>query len=372
MKRLFYIVIALCLVTISACKKGKSKVQIKIEQADKYCFGDGVEMDKELARAMYDSLSILEPEVELALGRFYMTDEYGSIGSKIMGNVKFKSAAEDGNTDAMWEYAIYTMSSLKDKEYECVNFLHKAVDENNYIAMYWLARVYEIGFSVEKNEKKAKELYKKSFEGLANIDDKEKTRWENYYLSMLYLNGFGTSKSEKEGKKYLKRSSDAGLPEAQFTLALYYLDEGNAAKLKEAFELFKKAAKQGHLESQIVLEQEYLEGDRLEHSVEKSMFWQMKAAAQGDKTSAELLCVYSSLRFDIAKKYETEIFEVIQINAFRGSAKCQKRLGDFYMHGFGVEQSYEDAYSYYKQAAENGNEDAIEILEKIEVAGNNK
>ena len=51
--------------------------------------------------------------------------------------------------------------------------------------------------------------------------------------------------------------------------------------------------------------------------------------------------------------------------AFPGKARCQFALGYMYETGTGVKQSGKDALRWYRKAAEQGDEDAQEILDKL-------
>ena len=50
--------------------------------------------------------------------------------------------------------------------------------------------------------------------------------------------------------------------------------------------------------------------------------------------------------------------EMIQQAASNGNVDAQKKLGDLYFNGIGVEQDYKKAFIYYIQSAERGNTDA--------------
>jgi hypothetical protein len=61
--------------------------------------------------------------------------------------------------------------------------------------------------------------------------------------------------------------------------------------------------------------------------------------------------------------------EYVQKAADQGIAEAVTSLGDFYYLGAGVEQDYEKAAEYYRQAAELGDEEAAERLKTMTEEG---
>ena len=57
--------------------------------------------------------------------------------------------------------------------------------------------------------------------------------------------------------------------------------------------------------------------------------------------------------------------EELKKRAAAGDAEAQFNLGANYWYGLGVEQNYEEAVKWWRLAAEKGNEDAKEALEKF-------
>ena len=58
------------------------------------------------------------------------------------------------------------------------------------------------------------------------------------------------------------------------------------------------------------------------------------------------------------KVISNEEIETIQKLAYNGNADAQKKLGDMYFFGTGLNQDYQKAFTCYMQSAEQGNADA--------------
>ena len=113
----------------------------------------------------------------------------------------------------------------------------------------------------------------------------------------------------------LKLAAKRGDVEAQFKLGLIY--GGLLFEDVEAVKWFRKAAEQGHMESQVMLGYQYLTGKGLLEDNTEAVKWFTKAAEQG-------------------------------------SADAQYALGDRYMRGEGVAQDKAEAVKWYRKAAEQG------------------
>lgn len=62
---------------------------------------------------------------------------------------------------------------------------------------------------------------------------------------------------------------------------------------------------------------------------------------------------------------DEENFEYYLIEAEQNNARTQYSLGVMYDNGEGVEQNYGKAFEWYTKAADQGDENAIEVLERL-------
>lgn len=133
---------------------------------------------------------------------------------------------------------------------------------NNEISMFNLATFYIYGDGVEKDYKKAIELFEKS--------SKKGYALSSYTLSKLYKIGEGIEKNEEKEIYYLKLAAEQGDAKAQNNLAIYYMND----KMKDypkAFEFFKKASEQNLGISKINLAKLYYDGLGVEKNTKKSI-----------------------------------------------------------------------------------------------------
>ena len=129
-----------------------------------------------------------------------------------------------------------------------------------------------------------------------------------------------------------------------------------------AFELYQKAAAQGHAESQYSLGYMYANGDGVAKDAEKAFFWYCKAAAQGHEKAARMA---KGLEGRIATERKNEQVlsrqeqdrlrrEQLLERARQGGVGELCRLADKYYEGDGVEEDCEEAARLFRMAAEQG------------------
>ena len=75
-----------------------------------------------------------------------------------------------------------------------------------------------------------------------------------YYLALCYIDGDGLSKDINEAVRYYKLAAEKGLMQAQFSLAICYRNGSGVPKdMSEMLRLFAAAASQGHGAAQYAL-----------------------------------------------------------------------------------------------------------------------
>lgn len=195
-----------------------------------------------------------------------------------------KMSAEQGYREGEFFYGIHLLLGNKSEQEEGFKWVLKAADRGNHNAQYTVARAYEDGIGVKKNESKFIEYLKMAADGnyreavliLGNcyaegigviknidlgilylksaIDRKEGTLPEklfifgNYKLGYLYIN---SGKNTYEGVKYLTYAANSDYGPAQYELAICYEKGTGVIKDKEkAKELFFKAKTNGVKEAE--------------------------------------------------------------------------------------------------------------------------
>ena len=133
----------------------------------------------------------------------------------------------------------------------------------------------------------------------------------------------------------MERAAQGDADAQNYLGVMYNTGMGVTQDKKEAVEWFKKSAEQGNALAQANLGVMYRDGMGVTQDDEEAVEWWKKAAEQEN-------------------------------------AIAQYNLGVMYGKGIGVTQSDEKAVYWLKKSAEQGDEDAIEVLKKLEELENNK
>ena len=173
------------------------------------------------------------------------------------------------------------------------------------------------------------------------------------------------AKDYETAVKYYKKSAEQGNEKAQFNFALCYAKgEGVEKDLREAAKWYRKAAEQGFALAQNMLALCYDTGEGVEQDYALAAEWYRKAAEQGYADAQLNLGGCYSSGHGVGQDY-TEAVKWYQKAADQDFVAAQFILGGCYESGEGVEQDYVQAAEWYRKAAEQGNELAIEALERL-------
>lgn len=165
-------------------------------------------------------------------------------------------------------------------------------------------------------------------------------------------------KSGKKAAEYYAESKEElweidsieGMDEL-FNLGVSYtLRKGEEKDFLKAADCYRKAAKQGHIESQFRLGRMYEEGIGVKRDNEEAMYWFRKAAEQNDPGSQYELGV---MMIKNSKGLEGQILQAAEWLRKAAEQECipaQCYLGDLYKRGHGVKQDYEKSAYWYRLA----------------------
>ena len=104
-----------------------------------------------------------------------------------------------------------------------------------------------------------------------------------YDLARMYELGEGVPKDDKEAMKWYRKAAEQGVAKAQHNLGLKYeLGEGVPKDDKEAMKWFRKAAEQGHALAQAVLGASFFDGLGVLEDYATAYAWMNIAAANGN------------------------------------------------------------------------------------------
>ncbi len=112
-------------------------------------------------------------------------------------------------------------------------------EQGNVRALTDLGFMYANGHGVEKDERKAVEMYQRAAEGGLAL--------AQFNLGYMYMHGQGTGADPDEGLRWYRRAAEQGFVAAQFNLGVrYYTGEGVDRDLGEAYFWFALAERGGH------------------------------------------------------------------------------------------------------------------------------
>lgn len=233
---------------------------------------------------------------------------------------------------------------------EGLKWLKEAARRGEPEAQLTLGKVYEEGIcGVPQDYYTAFEWYKKAAE----------QEWPDGMsrLGMMYLTERGCSADAEKGLRLIKMSAEQGSVEAQLFLAWshYYIQDVApvAQDFAEAERWCRRPAEEGTVRAQTLMGHILYQQGRKSEAAD----WWGRAAKQGDAEAVTTIGKY--YLFDLNDYQAIPFFEEA---AESGYAEAEYLLGWCYLEGWGVTADKDKARSLLKRAAEQGDEDAQDLL----------
>lgn len=291
-------------------------------------------------------------------GRLYLFDRLGKPHDYNKALELFNKAAQQGNTDALWEIGnMYRRGwGVKKSNYQAEEYYTKAASKGNPYAQYWLAYMHEKGLVVLKSDDpdKSYKLYREVYLKLKDLDDKGKGdlyTWE--YLGR--MNQYGNGIMEKPSKEEIK--TDEGKDKL-----VRFLSASNPLT---AFEYYKKSGNEGNPFSQYAMGMMCSDPNFVGYSLYVAEKWFDLASKQGYPEA------YSSMGVILLNKNENlKALDYFNKGDNLGDSSATFNLGLCYKNGWGVGESPETAIRFFVKAAKMGNEKAIEMLKSMGISIN--
>ena len=281
------------------------------------CYADGEGVDKNMPLAIKWVTKAADAgyvKAQAALGGAYFEGMEGLDQNYALSEKYFLLAAQKDNSEAQ---AALSLLYIEMEEYEkAMLWARKAVQMEQPMAFLALGRIYDEGLGVE-------------------VDHKEGLRW-------------------------FEKAADKGDANAQNVVGNIYLNADYVKNdPKKAFKYYQMAAAQGHLDGMVNLGYCYQEGIGTDMNIISAEEWLRKAAEGGSQDAIDILNqnpIYSdnpSENANMADFVNTE--ELIS----QGDAALKAK-------------KYKDAYSFYKEARENGDANAQEKIDSLIELGANQ
>lgn len=313
---------------ITEIKQGNSLSKLKLQAwfiryvEETYNYKITYEIDKEdegwnyRLIDMYSHTGDMEKDYKLAFNYYLDNAEQGDSEIKCNLGIMYKIGK---GTKRDFQKALYWFTKASEEGYEK--------------AKYQIGNMYEYGEGVKQNYLKALDYYIEVGKPISkNTIDKYKEIAENgdselqYKLGYMYENGIGVPKNSKSAFYWYENAANNGIRDANNKLAwFYYCGKSVTKNIDKAIDLFSKHAEIGDASTQCLLANIY-EYDECDY--ENALKWYEKASAKGD-------------------------------------CHATHNLALLYFEGEGTEKNPEKAFELLKKAAEQGNEDSLEVLENL-------
>ena len=181
---------------------------------------------------------------------------------------------------------------------------------------------------------------------------------------------------DDDGVLVLEKCANEGFAEAQYLLANLIREERVARPLQEMVMWYSKAAEQNHLFAINNLAICYHQGYGTEVNFEKAFGLLRKAFSLGDVMAGFNIGQAYCFGLGVAKDIEKG-FDYVYKAAQHDCPNAQFMLGELFEKGiqdagFSIDANLDSAIKWYERAAQHGNGDAIEALERLETKRNDK
>jgi TPR repeat protein len=238
---------------------------------------------------------------------------------------------------------------------EGLRILEPMAENGNLQAQNHLAYFYINGIGVEKNTVKGHSYLKKAAQS-KNPD-------AAFQLGKdLRSGGDGIQKDFAAARNWLEYAIDLGSTDALVTLGIMYY-EGEITKNDEkAFSCFSQAAAQENYYGLEWVAYCYYFGFGVAKDLAKSIEYYEKAAEFSQATSAPFYMLGIIHGYELNPPEDEKAAHWFLKAAQLGNPDAQLKIGFFYHHGRGVEQSYEKAFYWFEHSARQGNLTAVNNL----------
>ena len=183
-------------------------------------------------------------------------------------------------------------------------------------------------------------------------------------LGFCYDTGLGVKIDHMKAFEWYRKSAKKRLAKAQCNLAIcYYYGTGVDKNYNKAFEWFFESAKQEYLDAQYAMGLCYYKGQGVKQDYKEAVNWYRKAAEQNHAGAQyELGCCY----FEGLVEAPCTIFQIREPNM---NKKHKSSFEDYLASlpkEFPYGRRYREALVWYRKAADNGHQEAVRFLPKVE------
>ncbi len=162
----------------------------------------------------------------------------------------------------------------------------------------------------------------------------------------------------------IRESAGKKNPEAMFVFAgITAMGFGNIITNEQALDLLKEAVVKKHIPSMIEIGLCYSSGTIVQKNINEALRYWNQAVELGSR-EAEIRVAFTQLA-DSTNISKHEQINIIRKGADEGSVLAQTLMGFCYEKGLGVKENKRTAISFYRNAAQRGNESAYNSLVRM-------
>ena len=250
------------------------------------------------------------------------------------------------------------MEALGNGDIDGVDMLRQAAEMGNAYAQNNYAMILYAGDLVDRDVEGAFNWFKAAAEG--GIDESQ------FHLGLEFYEGNMVDKDYREALKWFRVSAEKGYPPAQYYLGLcYYHGYGVFKDYGFAVNWFSLASAREYSPATIALADAFMDLNNPERNYKEAFRLYRRAAESGnDRGYYKLgICYYKGKgtprNFIEASKSFRKGMDISD------NTDCQYMLGLMYIKGEGVQKNYSTGIMMIRDAAKNGNKDAIKYLKIV-------
>lgn len=341
---------------IKALAQGHEEAQYIVGQI----YQEGIGLDKDLKKAAeyYIKAASRNHQGALEALRKLVLQEDINVNEWLTEN------ATKGNSYA--QYIFYQIGELYEKgqgiqqnQEKAIEFYIKAANQGHWHAFqenYYLAYAsYALkNLALKGNKRVQKWLIGKAEEG------DEEAQYVLYQIAKVYEEGEGIKKNEKKAVKFYVKAASQKLGYGREVLKELAL-KGN----KLAQDWIIKEAKKGNEEAQYTFGQMYEQGIGVEKNLEKAAKWYLKRVNQKRSRAPAMLKKLALMGVKAAQQWELE-------EAEKGNQKAQclvYEIGTMYEQGINVNKDENQAIYFYIRVAKLGHNESLQALSRLALKG---
>ncbi|MBK6896708.1 MAG: sel1 repeat family protein [Alphaproteobacteria bacterium] len=186
-----------------------------------------------------------------------------------------------------------------------------------------------------------------------------------FFQAMKYETGKGMEKDIKKAAELYALAAEKGHVQAQYKIGLMNEEgDGLIQNYRQAVKWYSLAAEQGHTLAQSSLARLYFDGEDVAQDYRLASLLARSAASQGDTEAQILLAKMYHYGNGMPEDYKAAVFWYRKA-AEKGSDYAQYSLAVMYLYGKGLSRDPIEAYAWANISAAQGYYEAKELREEI-------